>query len=582
MNCPACSTPLAADARFCSRCGKAVIASADTQLANTEHAAGAGSEPPEPSLPQIRLQPGTMISVYRIEGVVGEGGMGVVYRARDTAANRDVALKCLHTNLTGDPLFRQRFLREARVLRAWSHPGAVAIYDFVEREHILGIVMELVSGESLNVHLARWRGRMPYSEIAQIMSDVLEAMGDAHASGVVHRDLKPDNILVVKDGGRLRPKLVDFGIAKMLEGTTYTMSGALLGTCMYMAPEQVKTPSATDHRADIYSLGVTLYELVTGRPPFDGDAGHFAVMMAHVSQRPRPPSKLRKDMPPELEKLVLDALAKDPDARPKSCAEFRERLLAALADELGPRSVAEIPPASLPEVVRETNGHEMVLVPSGAFAMGPARREVHLDPFYVDRHPVTNAQFKVFLDVTGYAPTDEDAKRFLAHWRNGQIPRGEEKHPVVYVSWIDARAYAAWAGKRLPTEAEWEKSARGTDGRKYPWGRTEPGPHHANFGRRDGSTSAVGTFPEGASPYGIQDLAGNVWEWCEDVDDEDFYANGPSHNPKHTRKTPRSHHVMRGGSWMYDARSLRTYARTNFEPRYRFAGGGFRCARSVV
>ena len=263
-------------------------------------------------------------------------------------------------------------------------------------------------------------------------------------------------------------------------------------------------------------------------------------------------------------------------------AAFRERLLSALADELGPRSVAEVPPASLPEVVRETNGHEMVLVPSGPFAMGPARREVHLDPFYVDRHPVTNAQFKVFLDVTGYAPTDEDAKRFLAHWRNGQIPRGEEKHPVVYVSWTDARAYAAWAGKRLPTEAEWEKSARGTDGRKYPWGKTEPGPAHANFGRHDGGTSAVGTYPEGASPYGIHDLAGNVWEWCEDVEDEDFYANGPSHNPKHTRKTPRSHHVMRGGSWLYDARALRTYARTGFEPRYRFAGGGFRCARSAV
>jgi serine/threonine-protein kinase len=407
-------------------------------------------------------------------------------------------------------------------------------------------------------------------------------MEDAHASGVVHRDLKPDNILVAGEGGRLKSKIVDFGIAKILEGTTYTVSGALLGTCMYMAPEQVKTPSATDHRADIYSLGVTLYELVAGRPPFDGSGGHFAVMMAHVSQRPRSPSKLRDDVPPALERLILDALAKDPGARPQSCRIFRERLLEAI-DEGPVAAPTSSRPAGdpLPETIHETNGHEMVLVPAGPFAMGSARREVHLDAFYVDRMPVTNEQFKVFVDATGYRPTDEDAKRFLSHWRNGEISRGEEKHPVVYVSWLDARAYAAWAGKRLPTEAEWEKAARGTDGRKYPWGRAEPTPSRANFGRRDGGTSPVGSFPDGASPFGVLDLAGNVWEWCEDVDDEAFYETGPSHNPKNTQRTKgKSHHVMRGGSWMYDAGSLRTFARIGFEARYRFAGGGFRCART--
>ncbi|HEY8075424.1 MAG TPA: SUMF1/EgtB/PvdO family nonheme iron enzyme [Labilithrix sp.] len=576
--CPRCAAELATDARFCHRCGLSLDAEAfrPTELS---------PDPPGSPLPPMRLPPGTMLSVYRVGEVVGEGGMGVVYRAHDTATGRDVALKCLHANLAGDPEIRRRFAREARVLRVWSHPGAVSVFDFVEHEHLLAIVMELVRGDSLATHLARWRGRMPFGEIRSIVADVLEAMQDAHDHGVVHRDLKPDNILVRDDGGRLRPKIVDFGIAKILEGTTFTVSGALLGTCRYMAPEQVKSPAAIDHRSDIYSLGVTLYELITGQPPFDGAGNHFAAMMAHVSQRPKPPSKLRKDMPPELEKLVLDALAKDPAARPATCAVFRERLLEATPDDASSSklaSAARTGDASLAATIRETNGHEMMLVAGGAFAMGPSRtaREVHLDSFYLDRTPVTNEQFEVFVRVTGYRPDDEGASRFLHHWRNGKPPRGEEKHPVVYVSWLDARAYAAWAGKRLPTEAEWEKAARGADGRKYPWGRAEPGPQHASFGRRDGGTSPVGAFPDGASPYGILDLAGNVWEWCEDVLDDSFYERGPTHNPRNVRQTKKSQLVMRGGSWMYDASSLRVWSRVGFEAHYRFAGGGFRCAKT--
>lgn len=533
------------------------------------------------ALPPMRLPEGTTLSVYRIESVIGEGGMGVVYRARDMALGRDVALKCLHMNLAGDPEVRRRFVREARVLRTWSHPGAVAIYDFIEHEHVLAIVMELVEGENLAQHLARWRGKMPYEQIRTVLGDVLLAMDDAHASGVVHRDLKPDNVLVRNDAGRLRPKIADFGIAKVLEGTTYTVSGALLGTCRYMSPEQVKTPSLADHRSDIYSLGITLYELVTGRPPFDGS--HFSVMMAHVTNAPRAPSKLRPDVPPALERLILDALAKPPDKRPASCGVFRERLFEAIPatpESIEQQQASSVP---LPTTVRDTGGNEMVLVPGGAFNMGSSRREVHVDAVYVDRTPVTNAQFAVFLEATQYKPTDASAKRFLAHWRNGKPPRGEEKHPVVYVSWFDARAYATWAGRRLPTEAEWEKAARGTDGRRYPWGRAEPKSSHANFGRSRDGTTAVGAFPEGASPYGILDLAGNVWEWCEDAYDEDFYENGPSMNPKLASSSKNKNgHVMRGGSFMYDARALRTYARMGFDPHYRFAEGGFRCAKSPV
>jgi serine/threonine-protein kinase len=527
-------------------------------------------------LPPMRLLPGTRLSVYRIEDVVGEGGMGVVYRAHDEARGRTVALKCLHTNLAGDVEIRRRFAREARVLGASHHPGVVKVFDYVEHAHILAIVMEYIEGPSLVAHLARWRGRMPYAEIRSIFGAVLDAVGDGHERGIVHRDLKPDNVIISETSAGLTPRVVDFGIAKILEGTTYTMTGALLGTCRYMSPEQVQHPDRADRRSDVYSLGVTLYQLVTGTVPFDG-SNHFAVMMAHVHDAPRPPSAHRDDVPPALSQLILDALAKDPAGRPATCAEFRARLDAALAEH----APSPPPPGALAPVRRGAVEGDMILIPAGAFPLGPDRRPVHLDAFYVDRTPVTNRAFATFVAVTGYTPADEHAGRFLHHFRAGKAPAGLDEHPVVYVSWDDARAYAAWAGKRLPTEAEWEKAARGVDGRKYPWGRAEPGPTRANYGKLRGGTTEVGTFPEGASPYGVLDLAGNVWEWCEDIDDPGFYADGPPRNPRNVKPREKAHLVMRGGSWLYGPRALRTFFRTSYEAHYRFAGGGFRCASGV-
>jgi formylglycine-generating enzyme required for sulfatase activity len=221
-------------------------------------------------------------------------------------------------------------------------------------------------------------------------------------------------------------------------------------------------------------------------------------------------------------------------------------------------------------------------VPPGPFWMGsdPAaayppepdegpRHGVRLRPFRLARTAVTRGQYRIFAGANG---------RSLP----GGGPADDDELPVTYVSHQDALAFCAWTGVRLPSEAEWERAARGGEERLWPWGDQLPTPARACFGRGIGNPSAVGWLPRGASAEGVLDLAGNVWEWCEDYDDPSFYADGPTYNPKNTRRPEKKPLlVMRGGSWMYGPRSLRTFSRTSFEAHYRFASGGFRCARSA-
>lgn len=569
--CPDCAEPLPARARFCPGCGRAL----------TE---GTRTDPNQQKLPPRLIAAGTkIVDRYLIEGVIGEGGMGVVYRGRDLQKDRLVAIKALHGSLMGDPEIRRRFVREAQLMLGWNHKHVARVHDLIERDELLAFVMEYVDGPSLEDHVQRWGGKLPWDEIRQIFTGVLDAMEEAHSVGVVHRDLKPQNILLSLGADGTEPKIVDFGIAKILEGTTYTMTGALLGTCRYMSPEQVQAPQDVDHRADIYSLGVTLYRCVTGRCPFEGN-NHFAVMMAHVEQQPAPPSDYRPHMPGALESLMLQVLAKSREDRPASCHVFRKSLETALVDVTHAKPERE---SDHPRVIIEDDGNEMLLVPNGAFQLGAHRRTVYLDRFYLARYPVTNRQFQAFMEATNYAPTDEEAKRFLAHWRNGKCQSDLLDHPVVFVSWLDARAYCRWAARRLPSEAEWEKAARGPDGNKYPWGKDEPTADHANFGQArakaypvsgEGGTSAVDAFPRSVSPYGMEGMAGNVFEWCEDIDDVAFYTHGPDRNPRNTLNAGNVPHVIRGGCWRYDARSLRTFARASFPPTFRLDTVGFRVA----
>jgi serine/threonine protein kinase len=579
--CRRCDEELSPRAKFCADCGHP-IAAAYPGVATKDSTM---TEPAQQLLPPRLIAPGTRITErYQIDGVLGEGGMGVVYRAHDLVRERTVAIKALHASLMGDSEIRRRFTREAHVMLGWNHRHVARVHELVDHRDLLAFVMEYVEGPTLEEYTQRWNGKLPYDDIRLIFTGVLESMAEAHSVGIVHRDLKPHNILLRIEDDGIVPKIVDFGIAKILEGTTYTMTGAMLGTCRYMSPEQVQAPQDVDHRSDIYSLGVTLYRCVTGRCPFEGNS-HFAVMMAHVSQQPEPPSAFRPHLPPALERIILGALAKDRGGRPQSCTDFRTALDAALVDVTSQRAERE---SEHPRVIVEDDGNEMRLIPPGPAQIGAHRRTVMLDRFYLARFPVTNRQFQQFLDASGYRPTDAEAHRFLAHFRNGKCPPELLNHPVVFVSWTDARAYCRWAARRLPSEAEWEKAARGPDGYKYPWGRDEPTPELANYGQSrakayplatgDGGTAAVDAFPRSASPYGIEGMAGNVFEWCEDVDDPGFYLHGPERNPRNTIQPGGAPCVIRGGCWRYDARSLRTHARASFAPTFRLDTVGFRVA----
>ena len=247
----------------------------------------------------------------------------------------------------------------------------------------------------------------------------------------------------------------------------------------------------------------------------------------------------------------------------------------------------------------------MVLIPDGEFQMGSNhigadnnQRPVHtvyVNAFYMDKYAVTNSQFKVFVDANQQWQKDNIPDKYhngsyLNHWTGNRYPSGEENHPVVFVSWYAAMAYAQWADKRLPTEAEWEKAARGgLEGQKYPWGNTIDS-SQANYNRTVTRTVPVGDYRENG--YGLYDIAGNVWEWCLDAYDADFYARSPLRNPLAGELTVReviatyqnvkSSRVLRGGSWRFFAQFLRVANRNWFTPSFPNDDVGFRCARAVT
>ena len=259
------------------------------------------------------LSPGDKLGPYEIVAPLGAGGMGEVYRARDTRLGRDVALKILPADVANDPIRRQRFELEARAVAALNHPNIVAIYDVGDGY----IVSELVDGEPLR------SGKFPVRKTIEIAVQIAGGLAAAHEAGIVHRDLKPDNILLTRDG---RPKILDFGLAKLqakaaaADGATVTVrteAGVVVGTPGYMSPEQVRG-LATDHRSDVFSVGVILYELLGGRRAFHGDSS-VETMTAILKQDP---PELPETVPAGVRQIVAHCLEKEPGRRFQSAHDL--------------------------------------------------------------------------------------------------------------------------------------------------------------------------------------------------------------------------------------------------------------------
>jgi eukaryotic-like serine/threonine-protein kinase len=261
---------------------------------------------------------------YRVVRKLGAGGMADVYLAEDEELGRRVAIKILNDRHANDEQFVERFRREAKNAAGLSHPNIVSIYDRGEAEGTYYIAMEYLDGRSLKEQLVA-RGPMPIADAIHFARQILNALRFAHRKGVVHRDIKPHNVMV--DGDQ-RLKVTDFGIARA-GASQMTEAGAIVGTAQYLSPEQARG-AAVDQRSDLYSIGVVLYEMLTGEVPFTGDTP-VEIAMKHLSDTPRPPSTLRPEIPPDLDMIVLRALAKNPDDRFQTADEM-DAELARVAD----------------------------------------------------------------------------------------------------------------------------------------------------------------------------------------------------------------------------------------------------------
>jgi tRNA A-37 threonylcarbamoyl transferase component Bud32 len=414
--CPQCGVAIPADAPqgLCPRCvllGAATPTDAGKPVPRTE--------PPSPEALRAAFPH------LEIVELIGRGGMGFVYKARQAKLDRLVALKLLPLELGVDPHFAERFHREARALARLNHPGIVAVYDFGVSAGFGYLLMEFVDG--VNLRQAMQAGRFTQREALALVPKICEAIQFAHEQGVLHRDIKPENILLDTQG---RVKIADFGIAKLVgedaPDLTLTLSGARLGTPTYMAPEQVEHPGTVDHRADIYSLGVVFYELLTGELPL----GRFA-----------PPSA-KADLDARVDDIVMRALAKDRELRQQSAGEVKTEVETVAASPRSPFAAAAPAAGPAPRTwsVKSWIGSWLLVIAGvvGVFLVFVAGRTVH--DLGMGRSRTQPVELVVFLVVTGAA---------LLCWRLGRRLHGQSEpavpaEPIVPRPFLFADLALAW------------------------------------------------------------------------------------------------------------------------------------------
>ena len=556
---------------------------------------------------------GTIVGTkYEVVSRLGRGGMGVVYKAKHVFTDRVVAMKVVNPKLSEKQRYLDMLRQEALAAARFSHPNAVTLLDFGFMESgAFYMVMEYIRGRSLRRILRKRKVLLPKRAL-KIARQVALAVAAAHRSGIVHLDLKPSNVMVCYRGAdRNFVKVLDFGIAHFMDrpqgedhddeetGEKGEKSAPkVFGTAKYMSPEQVRGASV-DGRSDIYSIGIMLYETLVGENPFAG-RDKAGTMKRQLRKRPRRLIKAAKGVAvsKELDALVMRALEKDPMKRHQTAEVFANELRRI---ELGLRGSEESSESVTAGGDEGSSGvhsffvglkerlsggdrkqrvglqiERMAAVPRGEFLMGSdegaaderPRHRRPVDTFWIDLFLVTNEDYKAFVESTGHTPPRS--------WKTVSFPPGLGKHPVIEITWYDAMAYARWAGKRLPTEREWEKAAAGPEGRIYPWGnkwdatRCNWMDNPATRGEPKGP-SPVGVFKRDRSSYGCFDMAGNVIEWTAD-----WYDKYPTSRFRDVDFGAK-HKVLRGGSWQSNSRVLLRTANRARELPDNHGQYGFRC-----
>jgi serine/threonine protein kinase len=349
---------------------------------------------------------------YQIESLLGQGGMSSVYKATDPNLKRVVAIKLIHPHLSTDSQFIQRFEEEATAVASLRHPNIVQVYDFNSDQGVYYMVLEFVPGETLHDRLQRLaaQGRkLPIDDAVKFTQNICEALEYAHQRGIIHRDIKPANIMLDIYGHAI---LMDFGIVKLAGGTSHTATGAVLGTARYISPEVIRSEPA-DPRSDIYSLGITLYEMLSGKTPFQSDSA-MTLMMMHLNDPVPDPRSLRADIPDALVNILLKSLEKDRSKRYQSAAAMAadlKRVLTELETGTAVAPVPVIPPAST------------VIVPPIVEAGKRFNTPVNEPTFYEERKTGLNPPPPVYAPPSGQfnsVPVPSPApKRNLALWLLG-------------------------------------------------------------------------------------------------------------------------------------------------------------------
>ena len=547
----------------------------------------AGSSPDFPFLsPPDR--PGDLgrLGPYRVVTLLGEGGMGFVFRGEDDALGRPVALKVMKPEVAAQPTARDRFLREGRAAAAVKSDHVVTIYQVGEANGVAFLAMEYLDGQTLADWLKDWREANPVparpETILRVARHLLRGLVAAHAKGLIHRDIKPPNLWI--EGGTNRLKLLDFGLVRDGPSRDLTLSGVILGTAAYMAPEQARG-KAVDARTDLFGVGVVLHELLAGHSPFRRDTYNETIIA--VVMDPAPPAASFGALPPGLAALIDRLLEKSPDARPATAAEvlaevtrIEQELRGMVTTPTDEVANPPPPPPTGPKAGEERRvaipgGLEMVFcwVPPGTCQLGSPKAEQDAvaeqlgkpvnwltaeseakrgtyttKGFWLGKYPVTQVEWRTV--------TSESPSYFQARAGGAARVKGLDttRYPVENVSWDMCQAFLNLLNDQandgmtfgLPHEDQWEYACRGGRGNKHAfyWGDELNGTQANIAGNYPFGTVTKGAYLERpcpvdftsggkylAHPWGLVHMIGNVWEWCENTYEQ------------------KSDITLRGGSW---------------------------------